>query len=486
MPRVISSVRDRISASSIGGPGQLSRAIIKSPKRERANLRDLTQDWGSRRAVALYLDRCQVDTPDDVVTAVWKHVLERRDRLRNVIDFGAGDGRFALAGKYSRYVGYEIDADRCRTARLPSRAELLNRCAFSEAVLDADLCIGNPPYVRNQDLPSGWRQRAAAVIQKRLGIGISGLANAWQYFALLALASTKADGLVALVIPYEWVSRPSACGLRDFIKQNKWDVTVYRLRDETFNRVLTTASITVVDKRHSTGRWRYFEEDHDGQYRRLRSASGDSDGVLGYLNRSAPSIRVRRGLSPGTQEVLTLTEGERARFGLRTNTDVVPCVTSLRNLDAECTNLTDAVFRRHFREAGLKCWLIRTNRAPSERLQAYIDGVQTAKYQTSTCLDRNLWWKFAMPETPSILVATGFRGARPKAARNTVQAVAVGSVSGVYGVSVAKSKRLLEAILRIDVSSQIVPHSNGLRKLEIGQLAMLLNSLAKRSGTVRQ
>jgi tRNA1(Val) A37 N6-methylase TrmN6 len=443
--------------------------VLKTLKRERANLRDLTQNWGSRRAVALYLDRCQVDTPDAVVSAVWKHFIERRHLVAKVIDFGAGDGRFALAGKYRHYTGYEIDANRCRIAALPPRAELVNRCAFSESVLDADLCIGNPPYVRNQDLPSGWRERAAAVIQERL-----------------ALASTKVDGLVALVIPYEWVSRPSARALRDFVKQAKWDVTVYRLRDETFNRVLTTASITVIDKRNSKARWEYFEEDHDGNYRRLKSASGGTHGVLGYLNRSAPSVRVRRGLSPGTQEVLTLTEGERARFGLQTNADVVPCVTSLRNLNTECANLTDAVFRTQFRETGLKCWLIRTDRAPSARLQAYLDGVQTAKYQTSTCLDRDFWWKFAMPDIPSILVATGFRGARPKVVRNTVQAVAVGGVSGVYGLSVARSKRLVNTILSIDVSSRIVPHSNGLRKLEIGQLATLLNSITRPSSTVRQ
>ncbi len=459
-------------------PQNESRAAIptlRNPKR--ASLNELTQHWGSRRAVALYLDRCQVDTPDGVVAAVWRHVFERRRRVGKVIDFGAGDARFARGGRYSQYVGYEIDTDRCRAAVIPPRASLVNRCAFSDTIVDADACIGNPPYVRNQDLPVGWRQRASAVVKSRLGVDVSGLANAWQYFALLAIASTKANGIVALVIPYEWVSRPSARALREFVTQKQWGVTVYRLRDETFNRVLTTASITIIDKRKRNGRWEYFEEDQEGQYKTLTSASGGRDGVLKYLSRSAPSMQVRRGLSPGTQEVLTLTEGERVRFGLQVDSDVVPCVTSLRTLESECEVLTDAVFRRNYRDAGLKCWLLRTDRTPSARLRAYLDEVPPQKYRTSTCLQRDLWWKFTMPDVPSVLVATGFRGARPKAVRNDVQAIAVGGVSGVYGLTGAKSREVVEAIGRADISSQIVPHSNGLRKLEMGQLATLLNTL---------
>src|SRR5262249_46330351 len=160
------------------------------------------------------------------------------------VDFGAGDGRFARHGNYQRYIGYEIDAALCRSADLPAKATLRNQCAFSDRVDDADVCIGNPPFVRNQDLPSGWRQRAATVLTERTGVTLSGLANAWQYFFLLSLASTHSTGLCAVIIPYEWVSRPSASRLRDYIASQRWNVQVYRLVDATFPSVLTTASIT--------------------------------------------------------------------------------------------------------------------------------------------------------------------------------------------------------------------------------------------------
>ena len=96
--------------------------------------------------------------------------------------------------------------------------------------------------------------------RQRTGVHVSGLANAWQYFFLNALASLKADGLAALIVPFEWVSRPSAKTLRAYIREQQWNVYVYRLRDPGFARVLTTASITVVDKAARDGKWEFHDE----------------------------------------------------------------------------------------------------------------------------------------------------------------------------------------------------------------------------------
>jgi hypothetical protein len=446
-------------------------------------LRELTEEWGPYEEVTLYLDRCQVDTPHEVVSAVWRHIAERRTHVTKVVDFGAGDGRFATVGKYESYVGYEIDFDRAKHTKLPRRASLINQCAFSDIVKDADVCVGNPPYVRNQDLPTGWRQRAAAAIRERIGVTISGLANAWQYFALLALASTKSDGLVALVIPFEWVSRPSARALRSYVKKNRWNVAAYRLRDETFQGVLTTSSITIIDKRESSRKWEYFEENHDGTYRNLASPTGSEADVLTYAKRPSKrsGIFVRRGLSPGTQQALMLTEGQRARFGLQIGIDVVACVKSLRSVPSDALTLTDALFRTRFRDEGMKCWLIRTDATPSLRLTSYLKGIPTAQRATATCRLRDEWWKFSMPQPPSVIVASGFRGSRPKAVQNAIDAVAIGAVFGVYGLSVARAKELVKHLRAIDLSRRVVSHSNGLRKVEPRQLHTVVNSFFNRA-----
>lgn len=253
---------------------------------------------------SLYLGRCQVDTPPDLVKSVWQQVTARREKIGKVIDFGAGDGRFALYGEYENYVGYEIDQRRIGGASLPTNAEIRNMCAFEEMVSDADVGIGNPPFVRNQDLPLGWAKHASSIIRERTGVQMSGLANAWQYFFMLSLASTKANGLAALVVPYEWVSRPSAKALRQYIQDNSWGVSVYRLCDSTFKRVLTTSTISIVDKRDKSGKWSYFLATPNGTVKATRSPTGSRSAVLAYTRHPESGLRAKRGLSPGTQKAL--------------------------------------------------------------------------------------------------------------------------------------------------------------------------------------
>jgi Eco57I restriction-modification methylase len=438
----------------------------------------LSQTWGSVDAVNLYLDRCQVDTPLHVVEEVWRQVRERRQKLLHAVDFGAGDGRFARGGTYNRYTGFEIDPLRCTTSDLPPGAQLRLVCAFEETLEQVDLCIGNPPYVRNQDLPAGWRQRAESILKERTGVSMSGLANAWQYFFLLSLATTSSTGLTALVIPYEWVSRPSAKSLRKYILENGWTVSVYRLQDSTFHRVLTTSSITIVDKRAADGTWSYFDQEPDGSFKQMSSPTGTRKGVLAYAGRTNRKISARRGLSPGSQAIFTLSEGDRVRNGLKITRDVVPCVTSLKPLSGG-ENLNEKTFNSFYREAGQKCWLLKPHGKQSREMKLYLGSITAAQRNTSTCRSRDEWWNFSMPTTPDILIATGFTGKVPKVAANVYGVVAVGGVAGIYGVAKTNVRRWVAAIESWDLSGIIVPHANGLRKLEINQLNTLLDGEAK-------
>lgn len=455
-------------------------SVARSQKESRKKLSILTKTWGPKELVDLYLERCQVSTPVATVNAVWELVRERRRSIGSVLDFGAGDGRFATYGSFKSYTGYEIDPSQIRSASLPENARLLTRCAFSSRGSSASLCIGNPPYVRNQDLPEGWRTNAARVLAERCGIRLSGLANAWQYFFLLSIISARANGLVALVIPYEWVSRPSAAIIRQYISDNGWDVSVYRLRDDTFERVLTTSSITIVEKRNARGIWRFYQADAEQGYRELETETGYQTGVLSYESKNTVCggfAYASRGLSPGTQAALTLTEGERARSGLRVGLDVVPCVTSLKSFDADAFTLTPRLFDRLFREIGQKCWLIRTDVSPSKRLRSYLESVPENLYQTSTCLKRKNWWQFTMPETPDLLGATGFRGSCPKLVVNGVGAKAVGGVAGIRNVRRHNRVELVRRFRELELAKRIVTHSDGFKKIEINQYNSILKSI---------
>lgn len=443
-------------------------------------LAQLAQGWGCEKSVELYLDTCQVDTPHTLVKATWDHVASLRSHVGLVVDFGAGDGRFAHYGQYDQYIGFEVDQTRIHGARLPTNAELIDACAFSGERVEADLCIGNPPFVRNQHLPDGWRRSASQVVAERTGVQLSGLANAWQYFFFLALTSVKPDGLCALVVPYEWVSRPSAKALRDYITANNWGVDVYRLTDRTFSSVLTTASITIIDKSRRDGVWRYHEETAQGIYTPLASPTGGREGVIPYRRRadiSRDEPRAVRGLSPGTQKLLTLTEGERAHAGLQVGRDVIPCVTSLRHLPSGVDRLDQAAFDVHYRDAGHKCWLIRTDTEAHQHLLDYLDATPVDDRQTATCLERVVWWRFVMPPTPDMLISQSFRGRFPKTVDNALGVKAVGGVCGLYNLDAARKILLSAASVTTDLGERIVDHAHGLRKIEINQLNTLLKGL---------
>jgi predicted RNA methylase len=202
---------------------------------------------------AYELRRSQVETPPVIVALLWQLVRERRTVLPRVLDLGAGDARFSVGGSYKNYEGVEIDRAAVHGIRLPPNARVSIGCTFRHAGINYDACIGNPPYVRHHDLALRWKRATAKRIENELSISFDKHANLYLYFLCLALTKTAASGLLALVIPYEWVSRPSAAAIRQHIKEKGWNVSVYRFQGAIFPNVLTTASITIVDKEGRNG-----------------------------------------------------------------------------------------------------------------------------------------------------------------------------------------------------------------------------------------
>jgi hypothetical protein len=140
----------------------------------------------------------------------------------------------------------------------------------------------------------------------------------------------------------------------------------------------------------------------------------------------------------------------------------------------ELSAITNNVFEDLYVSNGLKCWLVRTDREPTGRLAKYLGSVDSKEYQTRTCLARDKWWQFAMPDAPQIIAATGFTGPRPKAVVNHLGARAVGGVAGIYRVAAGSEQRLVAKLAAADVYDRIVPHANEFRKIEINQLNALI------------
>ena len=426
-----------------------------------------------RRKTAYELSASQVTTPAKAVSLFWRLTGKRRKPLGSVLDLGAGDCRFARGGSYSRYVGIEIDPARSRQAVLPKNAELINDCAFRHTGQDYDACIGNPPYVRHHFIESPWKEKTVTRIEAALGLTLKRNCNLYLYFLCLGLVKTHRKGLVAMIIPYEWVSRPSASPVREHIRAKKWNVTVYRFQEAIFDGVMTTASVTIIDKGSSDGRWSFFDLDQEFKVVPRKGAADAKEGVIGYEKRGA--AWALRGMSPGTQKVFTLTEGERNHFGLK-KSDVVPCVTTLRHVPATARVLTPASFKKHFVDAGGRCWLIKSYaKKISPTLRAYLKAVPEDLRDTWTCHNQTPWFKFRPHPTPQLLVASGFTNYGPKVVINKVGALAVGSVWGIHSQTQLPGRTLQQHLYGIDVEKRVVAHAEKLKKIEVKQLNTLLN-----------
>ena len=427
---------------------------------------------------AYRITESQVTTPVPVVSLFWRLLKQYRERCGSVLDMGAGDCRFARGGCFERYVGVEIDKGRVALAQPPVNGTVIHDCVFRHKGRDYDACIGNPPYARHHDIESRWKERTVARLERELAVSLDKHCNLFIYFFCLGLLKAKEGGLVGLIVPYEWVSRPSAKGLREYIHRYRWNVVVYRFQMPLFRNVMTTASISIVDKARGDGKWEFYDVTPDYRVMMRLGIADSEDGVLDYAQRG--KIWALRGLSPGSQKVFTLTEGDRIRAGLR-NRDVVPCVTTLRMFPRGLRTLSRAVFRKYFVGAGARCWLIRSYESKrSSELDGYLDAVPKKDRQTYTCQNQEPWFNYRPHPVPQVLVSSGFTNFGPKVLVNSVGARAVGSVWGIHSERKLAVRRLQAYLLELDFEKRIVAHAKTLKKVEVRQLNSVLNEFEER------
>ncbi len=389
---------------------------------------------------------------------------------------GAGDCRLATGGFFERYVGVEVDGRRVANAKPPANGKIVRGCVFQHTGRLYDACIGNPPYARHHDIQSSWKAQTVARLERELAVSLDKHCNLYIYFFCLGLLKSREDGMVALVIPYEWVSRPSAQALREYIQRQRWNVEVYRFQMPIFEEVMTTASISVVDKARHEARWRYFDITPAYRVVTRKGITDSRAGVLEYAVRGR--IWALRGLSPGSQKIFTLTEGERVHAGL-SKRDVVPCVTSLRIVPRNLRTLTRSAFQRHFVQAGRRCWLIRSHEDKrSVALDTYLGAVPEQDRRTYTCRNQTPWFKYLPHPVPQVLFGSGFTKFGPKVLLNPVGACAVGSVWGIHAKYELPLRRLQTHLLAINFEKRVVAHAKTLKKVEVKQLNAVLNAFA--------
>ena len=428
------------------------------------------------RAVRPDLRQCQVSTPLPVVRFVWEQVRKRRNEVRSVLDLGAGDCRFALFAGEAQYTAYEVDAGKRPMIEIAKKVDLRYNCAL-EAEGQHDLVIGNPPFVRNQDIDPAWRERAIQFIKRETGESPTPLQNLYLYFLWISTIRAACNGMVALIVPIDWLYRPSAAAFRDYVARQGWGVEVFEFEDSEalFPTVETTICLALIDKAEVKGRWRFNETNLGPRGAAIMNASWPV--MLEYAKRPE-RIYAGRSLSPGAQSAFVLTENERKRAGISRH-EVARCVTTLRPMAERRRILDKSLFERAFVKAGRRCWLLRTWRKEnSPATNRWISKVPDAVRRNYTCSGRDPWYRYSRPRIPDLIYAPGFSGSRPKILINAVRAMIVGSPNGVFGISNrAEADRIATAIRTHDFCDTTPSFSSGMQKLEVGQMNSFLSGL---------
>jgi len=431
---------------------------------------------------AYELKKAQIDTPPELVDLFWDLLLAHYGKTTDqVLDMGAGDGRFAVAGRFGRYLGVEIDPTRNEKAILAPNASIVNACAFAMHDNDFDAAIGNPPYLRHHSIEQPWKSNTIRHLNERLGMHFNERANLFSYFIALGLIKTKSDGIVGLIIPYEWVSRPSIKPLRDVIKRERWNVTIYHLQGETFKDVLTTASISIIDKSKTDGTWSFFDVSSD--LTKIVPRNGITGSIYPLLKHSERSeIWAKRGLSPGKQSIFCLTEENREKHGLKIGLDVIPCITTLKYIPRNMLRLDTETFREYWISKGHICWLIRSDQPEiSPSLHAYLGSIPEHERNTSTCINQYPWYNYERFSIPDLLAHSGFTSFGPKVVENSIGAASVGSVYGIYNPQAIDISGLQGYLLSYNFEMRIVQHAKSLKKIEIKQLNTVIGEWYERN-----
>jgi len=154
----------------------------------------------------------------------------------------------------------------------------------------------------------------------------------------------------------------------------------------------------------------------------------------------------------------------------------MPCVTTLRHLPEQVTDLNWTCFERHFVYGGKRCWLIKSaTDNPRSRVRRYLRSIPDRDRQTHACQRQKPWYRYESPPVPRLLLLSGFMKRGPKVVVNAIGAQPVGSVYGIHTERLRLPvRRLRDFLADFNFERRIVAHAGTLRKVEVAQVNSVL------------
>jgi len=202
----------------------------------------------------------QVFTPESTV----KVMLELKKRHGNILEPACGDGAFLKHLSKAKTIGIEID-------KRFKGENILNIDFFDYPIKNKfNTIIGNPPYVRFQDIPRGTKEKLDYRIFDRR-------TNLYLFFIEKTINHLKQHGELIFITPRDFLKATSSIKLNEFIYKNGTITDLIDLGDGRIFKDFTPNCII----------WR-FEKDNFSRKTNIHKEFILSNGQLLFINNPYP------------------------------------------------------------------------------------------------------------------------------------------------------------------------------------------------------
>jgi tRNA1(Val) A37 N6-methylase TrmN6 len=448
-----------------------------------------------RKTGSFYTDR-------PIVDAMLRWVAEQQPD--EVVDCGAGTGRFAIAA--ARLPGVRsviaVEIDPVASLILRARAAVLGIKTIrvlNDDFLALELAptklrrafVGNPPYVRHHGL-TAEQKKSGQLIAASLGIRLSGLAGLHAHFVFSAAVLAKPGDVLCFILSAEWLDVNYGRGLRDLMLDGLRAEEVHLLDASTaaFADAATTAVIVCARSGGDAEEIRFknaaslntlaqfglggrLVPHSDLQLAKswgkiARGRYGDVDATRIPLGSVA---RVHRGIVTGANEFFVMTRARAKELGLQNC--VRPVLTRAEDVLSSGGVVRDSPHRK-----VMLCPPDRMTAADRRSLNRYIaDGEAAQIHKRYVPSHRNPWWRPQVLPPPPI-VATYMARQAPAFALNPDGLVFLNVIHGLYPLrplSDEQMRLLAEALTRLreGYRGEGRTYQGGLEKFEPREMELL-------------
>ena len=491
--RHLARLARELGAAIVGGPlsaaelGLLRSCETAVPpsKRELAELRKQIRGGTDPLGESLCAMRTPAErratgsffTPRPIVDAMlaWVSLQEAGE----IVDCGAGSGRFALAAARLPTVESVIAVETDPLACLIMRANAAVLKIQSLRVVRADFTalsfpatsrrrafVGNPPYVRHHGLAADQKKRCQRVAAD-LGIKLSGLAGLHAHFIVAAAAAMHPGDVLCFITAAEWLDVNYGSGVRALMLDGLRAEEVHLLdaRTPAFEDAASTAVIVCARSGGTAERVRFKTARSVSSLVRLglggRLVSrSDLEGARSWGRiarnqyRDPPDdgaiplgslARVHRGAVSGANDFFVMTLRQAQLLSIEN------CVRSVLS-SAEEVLAANGIVRRGERTKVILCppELAVLKRKEREALNVYVAiGHDRGIHERYVPAHRSPWWRPQLLPPPPI-VATYMARQAPVFALNPDGLHILNVIHGLYPLKPLSDDQLVELVTELN------------------------------------